>query len=273
MSLIAEMLSYPFMVRAFVTGILVSLCSALLGVSLVLKRYSMIGDGLSHVSFGALSIAVALGMAPLKLALPVVILAAFFLLRITDNAKIKSDAAIAVVSASALAIGIIVTYVSKNSKDAMSYMFGSIVAIKQEDMIISILLSVVVIFLFLFCYHKIFAVTFDEEFARATGVKVSFYNTLLAVLTAVTIVIGMQMMGAMLMSCLIIFPALSSMRLFKSFRGVIISSGILSVICFCIGLVASYLCETPSGASIVVVNLIVFLLFAGIQAIKERFGL
>ncbi|MGN0299454.1 MAG: metal ABC transporter permease [Lachnospiraceae bacterium] len=271
MSIIAEMLSYPFLVRAFVTGILVSLCSALLGVSLVLKRYSMIGDGLSHVSFGALSVAMAMGIAPLKLSLPVVIIAAFFLLRITDNAKIKSDAAIAVLSASALAIGIIVTSLTTGlNTDVVSYMFGSILAIEQEDMIISIMLSVIVIFLFLFCYHKIFAVTFDEEFAKATGVKVSLYNTLIAVLTAVTIVIGMRMMGSMLVSCLIIFPALSSMRLFKSFRGVIISSGILSVICFCVGLIASYTCNTPPGASIVVVNLIVFLVFATIQYVKEN---
>lgn len=273
MSLLTEMFSYPFLVRAFVTGMLVSLCSALLGVSLVLKRYSMIGDGLSHVSFGALSIAMACGIAPLKLALPVVIVAAFFLLRLTDNAKIKSDAAIAVLSASSLAIGIIVTSLTTGlNTDVVSYMFGSILAINQEDMIISVILSVVVIFLFLFCYHKIFAVTFDEEFARATGVNVSLYNSLLAVLTAVTIVIGMRMMGAMLVSCLIIFPALSSMRLFKSFRGVVVSSGILSVVCFGIGLVGSYYYSTPPGASIVVVNLAVFLIFTLIQMIREKYG-
>lgn len=270
MSVITEMLSYPFMVRALIGGTLVSLCASLLGVSLVLKRYSMIGDGLSHVSFGALSVALALGWSPLKVSIPVVILAAFFLLRITEKGKIKSDAAIAMISASALAVGIIVTSMTTGmTTDVSSYMFGSILAMSREDVVFSAALSAVVLFLFLFCYNKVFAVTFDENFAKATGVQVGFYNILIAVLTAVTIVLGMRMMGAMLISSLIIFPALTSMRVFRSFHGVVVSAGILSVLCFFIGMVLSYVYSTPAGASVVVVNLGFFLIFSAVQIIRQ----
>ena len=218
-----------------------------LGVSLVLKRYSMIGDGLSHVSFGALSIALAMGWSPLPVSIPVVVLAAFFLLRITENGKMKSDAAIAMISASALAIGIIVTSMTMGmTTDVSSYMFGSILAMSREDVILSAVLSVIVLGLFIICYNKVFAVTFDENFARATGVKVEWYNILIAILTAITIVLGMRMMGAMLISSLIIFPALTSMRIFKSFRGVVLSSGILSIVCFAIGMTGSYCFSTPA---------------------------
>ena len=231
MKLIVEMLSYPFLVRAFVGGILVSLCAALLGVSLVLKRYSMIGDGLSHVSFGALSVALAAGWAPLTVSIPVVVLAAFFLLRLTENSKVRSDGAIAMISAVSLATGIVATSLTTGlTTDVSSYMFGSILAMTPADVRLSAGLSAVVLGLFLFCYNKIFAVTFDENFARATGVNVSLYNILTAVLTAVTIVLGMRMMGAMLISSLIIFPALTSMRLFKSFKGVVLSSGLVAVV-------------------------------------------
>lgn len=266
MQIIREMLSYPFLVRAFVGGIMVSLCASLLGVSLVLKRYSMIGDGLSHVSFGALSVAIAIGWSPLAVSVPVVVLAAFFLLRITENGKLKSDAAIALISASALAVGIIVTSMTTGmTTDISSYMFGSILAMSPADLRLSVVLAAVVLGLFVFCYHKLFAVTFDESFARATGVKVGRYNVLIAVLTAMTIVLGMRMMGAMLISSLIIFPALTSMRVWKSFRGVVISSGVISVICFVVGMVASYTFSTPAGASVVVANLICFLLFSAWQ--------
>lgn len=273
MSIISEMMSYPFIVRALIGGVLVSLCASLLGVSLVLKRYSMIGDGLSHVSFGALSVALAAGWSPLKISIPVVVLAAFFLLRITERGKIKSDAAIAMISASALAIGIIVTSMTTGmTTDVSSYMFGSILAMSKEDVRFAAVLSVIVLGLFLFCYNKIFAVTFDENFARATGVNVSIYNVLIAVLTAVTIVIGMRMMGAMLISSLIIFPSLTAMRIFKSFRGVVIVSGVLSIICFNIGMVISYIYSTPAGASVVVVNLAAFLIFSLVQAVRQGFS-
>lgn len=266
MEMVIQMMSYPFIVRAFIVGILVSLCAALLGVSLVLKQYSMIGDGLSHVSYGALSIAAACGIAPLKLSIPVVIAAAFILLRMNENGAVKSDAAIAAMSASALAIGVTVTsFTTGMTTDICSYMFGSILAMSKEDVVLSVILSIVVLVLFIFCYHSIFAVTFDESFARATGVKVSFYNTMVSVLTAVTIVLGIQMMGAMLVSSLVIFPALSSMRLFKSFKSVMVSSGILAVVCFCIGIIVSYNYSVPAGASVVLANLCVFIIFAALQ--------
>ena len=271
MSIIAEMLSYPFLVRALIGGMLVSLCASLLGVSLVLKRYSMIGDGLSHVSFGALSVALAVGWSPLKVSIPVVVVSAFFLLRITENSRIKSDAAIAIISASALSVGIIVTSLTTGmTTDVNSYMFGSILAMSREDVSLAVGLSAVVLGLFLLCYNKLFAVTFDENFAKATGVNVGFYNVVIAVLTAVTIVLGMRMMGAMLISSLIIFPCLTSMRAFKSFAGVVISSGILSLICFFLGMVASYQFSTPAGASVVIVNLLAFLLFMAWQSLGGR---
>ena len=256
MNVLSEMLSYPFMVRALFGGMLVSLCASLLGVSLVLKRYSMIGDGLSHVSFGALSIALAMGWSPLKVSIPVVVLAAFFLLRITENSRIKSDAAIAMISASSLAIGIIVTSLTTGmTTDVSSYMFGSILAMTKEDVVLSAVLCIIVLGLFVLCYNQVFAVTFDENFAKATGVNVGAYNMLISVLTAVTIVLGMRMMGAMLISSLVIFPCLTSMRVFKSFTSVVISSGILSLVCFLLGMMASYQFSTPAGASVVVVNL------------------
>ncbi len=268
--MIGKMFSYPFIIHAFIVGILVSLCAALLGVSLVLKRFSMIGDGLSHVSFGALSVAVAFGWAPLPVSIPIVVLAAFFLLRITDNAKMKSDAAIAVLSSSSLAIGITVTALTTGmNTDVSSYMFGSILAMDTTDVIISVILSIIVLLLYFFCYNKIFAVTFDESFAQASGVSVNFYRMVIAVFTAVTIVLGMRMMGAMLISSLIIFPALTSMRMVKSFRGVVICSAVLSVLNFCIGLILSFLYATPTGASIVIINLIVFLIASIIQKIRE----
>lgn len=271
MNVLSEMLSYPFMVRALFGGILVSLCASLLGVSLVLKRYSMIGDGLSHVSFGALSIALAMGWSPLKVSIPVVVLAAFFLLRITENSRIKSDAAIAMISASSLAIGIIVTSLTTGmTTDVSSYMFGSILAMTKEDVALSAVLCIIVLGLFVLCYNQVFAVTFDENFAKATGVNVGAYNMLISVLTAVTIVLGMRMMGAMLISSLVIFPCLTSMRVFKSFTSVVISSGILSLVCFLLGMMASYQFSTPAGASVVVVNLIAFGLFSMWQVLGRK---
>ena len=270
MGLLQEMFSYPFLVRAMIGGICISLCASLLGVSLVLKRYSMIGDGLSHVSFGALSIAVAFNWAPLAVSIPVVAAAAVLLLRITGNGKIKSDAAIAMISAGSLAIGIIVTSLTTGmTTDVSSYMFGSILAMSREDMCLSVVLSLVVLGMFVICYNKVFAVTFDESFAKATGVRVAAYYLLLAVLTASTIVLGMRMMGAMLISSLVIFPALTSMRVFKSFFGVVVSSGVVSVVCFFIGLILSYVYSIPAGASVVVVNLAMFGMFSVVQMVKQ----
>ena len=192
-----QMFSYPFMQRALLAGILVSLCAALLGVTLVLKRYSMIGDGLSHVSFGALSIAVALGVTPLYFSIPVVIVAAFLLLRVADNPRWNSDAAIAAMSAASLAIGILViSRTTGMTTDVDSYMFGSVLAMSKTDVALSVVLCIAVLALYILFYHKIFAITFDENFSRATGLNVNWYNTLIAILTALTIVLGMRMMGA-----------------------------------------------------------------------------
>ena len=263
--------SYSFMQRALIAGVLVSLCAALLGVSLVLKRYSMIGDGLSHVSFGALAIAVALGVTPLYFSIPVVILAAFFLLRMASHPRWNSDAAIAVMSASALAIGIIViSQTTGMTTDVDNYMFGSVLAMTEADVVLSVALCIAVLVLFILFYHKLFAVTFDENFSRATGLKVDRYNTLLSILTALTIVLGMRMMGAMLISSLVIFPALTAMRLFKSFRGVVVCAAVTSVACFCAGLVASFTLSTPVGASVVVANLGLFLLSCLVSALRRR---
>jgi len=270
LSLIQEMLSYTFLVRAVIVGALVSVCAALLGVSLVLKRYSMIGDGLSHVGFGSLALATALNMAPLSVAIPIVIAAAFLLLRLSENSKIKGDAAIALVSTGSLAIGVIIISQSTGmNTDVCNYLFGSILAMAKTDVYLSISLSVVVLILFVLFYNKLFIITFDETFAKAIGIKTGLYNMLIAFLTALTIVLGMRIMGAMLISSLIIFPALSSMRIFKKFKSVTVCSAIISILCFFIGVMISYLYATPAGASVVLINLIVFVLFWFIETIRN----
>lgn len=271
-NIISELFAYDFIVRAVAVGMMVSVCASLLGVSLVLKRYSMIGDGLGHVAFGALCIAVAFNMAPLLVSVPVVIIAAVMLLRIRGNVRIKGDAAIAVISSSALAIGIIATSLTKGMNiDIYNYMFGSILAMSVQDVYLGIGLSAAVLLLFIFLYNIIFAITFDEDFARATGIRVDFFNTLIAVLTAVTIVVGMRIMGTLLISSLIVFPALTSMRLCSSFKSVVVCSGIVSSICFFLGIIFSYSFDIPVGASIVVLNLAAFMLFFIAGSVERHF--
>lgn len=263
------MFNYTFIARALIVGLLVSLCAALLGVSLVLKRYSMIGDGLSHVGFGAIAVATAFNWAPMEFTIPVVIIAAFLLLRISENSTIKGDSAIAVISTGALAVGILVASVTTGmNTDINSYLFGSILAMSESDVIMSIALSAVVLVLFMLFYNRIFAVTFDETFAKATGIHAGLYNMLIAFLTAVTIVLGMRMMGALLISSLIIFPALSAMRVCKKFKAVVILSAVISIVCFLFGLITSYLFSTPTGATVVVLNIIVFIILAGLGKLK-----
>lgn len=269
--MLGDMFSYSFMTRALIVGLLVSLCSALLGISLVLKRYSMIGDGLSHVGFGALAVAASAGLAPLSVAIPVVVGAAFLLLRVSENSRIKGDAAIGMISTGALAIGVMVLSLSKGmTTDINNYLFGSILAMSESDVWLSVVLAALVLLMFGLFYRKLFAVTFDETFARATGLRAGFYNMLLAILTAVTIVLGMRMMGAMLISSLILFPALTAMRLCKSFRGVTLCSALVSISCFLLGLICSYLYNTPTGASVVVANIVAFLIFSGIEQLRKR---
>jgi zinc transport system permease protein len=259
---ILEMLSYPFMIRAFAAGLAVALAASLLGVSLVLKRYSMIGDGLSHVSFGCLAIAAALNWAPLAVTLPVVSASAFLLLRLNESKRIAGDAAIALIACASLAAGIIViTFTTGMNVDVYNYMFGSVLSVTRGDVALSASVSGVVIVLFILFFHRIFAVTFDESFARATGLNAGLYNSFFALLTAITIVVGMRLTGALLISSLIIFPPLTAMRLCKTFRSVAVVSATVSACSFLIGLTMSYLLGTPAGASIVGVNTLVFVLF------------
>ncbi len=265
-----QMLSYTFMQRALIVGVLIALCSSLLGVSLVLKRYSMIGDGLSHVGFGTLAVASALNLAaPLELAIPVVIAAAFFLLKLSENSKIKGDSAIAILSSSAMAIGIVVTSVSTGlNADIENYLFGSILAMSQQDMIMCIILAVVVIGMFILFYNRIFAVTFDENFAKAVGTNVKGFNLLIAIIIAVIIVLAMNLVGSLLVSALIIFPAISAMRIFKSFLSVTIFSAVLSVLCALTGICVSIFYGTPVGATIVAIDIAMFFVCFGIGKIR-----
>lgn len=259
---IIEMMQYAFIRRAMIVGILVSVCAALLGVTLVLKRYSMIGDGLSHMGFGILTISVVMGWAPMAVSIPVVIIAAIVLLKIGNNKKINTDSAIAMIASSSLAIGVAATSMSTGmNTDVYNYMFGSVLAMTESDVILSIIVSFIVIGLYLIFYRKIFSITFDEEFAKANGLNVTWYTNLIAVLTAILIVVGMRLMGTMLISSIIIFPAITSMRLFKSFKKVVISSGIISVIAFIFGIYFSYVYNISAGAMIVIVNLILFVIF------------
>lgn len=266
---VRDIFSYSFLLRALIVGTLVSLCASLLGVSLVLKRYSMIGDGLSHVGFGALAIASAFGLTPLWVAVPAVVLSAFLLLKI-NNTRVMGDAAIAIISSSALAIGVLTVSLTGTNTDLESYMFGSIMSISDTDALLSIALAAALTVMYIIFYNRIFAVTFDETFARATGTRAGLYNTVIALLTAVTIVLGMRMMGALLISSLIIFPCITAMRVCKSFKSVCVCSALLSVACFFTGLVASYVLKTPTGASIVVVNILALLVFSFIGALRRK---
>lgn len=263
-----------YVLYPFIAGIAVSLIAALIGVSLVQKRYSMIGDGLSHVGFASLAISTAVGMAgSLWISLPIVTLSAVFLLRLRENSKMKGDAAIAILSTGALAIGTVIAQKSTGlGGDVCNYMFGStsIFAMTPSDFVTTVVLSLLMLVLYLFFYHKFFLVSFDESFGKAIGVRVSLYNTFLAVLTAVTIVIGMKMMGAMLISSLVVFPTLTAMRVCKTFRSVTVASAILSVLTYVCGFAISIWCSTPPGATIVIVDIAVFLLFCAIGALMSR---
>lgn len=270
---LGSMLSYDFMIRAIIVGSLVSLCSTLLGTSLVLKRYSMIGDGLSHVGFAALAIAYALQLAPMSVSIPVCVIAAFFLLQLEENSKIKGDAATALLCSGALAVGVMtISLTTGMNTDVCNYMFGSILAISPSDMRLSVILSVVVLFLYIFFYPRIFAVTFDENFAKASGTNTRFYNMVLALLTSITIVLGMRMMGTLLISSLIVFPSITAMRVCKNFLGTIILASILSLFGFFVGMTLSFLYSIPTGASIVVIDIILFFIFCAIEAIRNRKG-
>lgn len=269
--IITQFFSYSFLCRAVISGVLVALCAALLGVGLVLKKYSMIGDGLSHVAFGAMAVATAANLAPLKIAIPVVIIAAFLLLRISENSKLKGDSVIALISTGALAVGVMaVSLTTGMNVDVYNYMFGSILSVSGEETVLSVILCLIVLIFYIVLYNRIFAITFDETFARASGIKAGFYNMFIAALTAVTVVLGMKLMGALLISALIIFPSLTAMRVFKTFKTVTVCAGIISVVSFIVGIILSYSLNTPAGAGIVCVNIIAFGFFSVAGYIKSK---
>ena len=270
-------LEYPFVRYAIIVGVLIALCSSLLGVTLVLKRFSFIGDGLSHVAFGAMSVAAVLNLTQkMLIILPVTVLCAVLLLRTGQNAKIKGDAMVAMISVGALAFGYLLMNLfsaSANvSGDVCSTLFGStsILTLTGGEVVLCAILSVIVVFFFVFLYHKIFDVTFDEDFARSAGTKVDFYNLLIAIIIAVIIVLAMNLVGSLLISALIIFPALSAMRVFKSFLAVTICSAVFSVCCALLGILISILWGTPVGSTIVTVDAVAFAGFSLFGKITGR---
>lgn len=253
-----EALSYPFVQRAVVAGVMISLCAALLGVILVLKRYSLIGHGLGDVGFASTALAVALGLPVMAVSIPIVIVAACLIMFWSQRSKTGGDTAIGMVATGALSIGVIITAMSSGfNVDVNGYMFGSILAMSKEDVIFSVILSIAILILFVLFYNRLFLITFDENFAKASGINVGFYQFLIALLTALTVVMGMRMMGSLLISSLIIFPAVIARKLVASFKAVAVLSVILSVVCFLAGLVLSFKLNLPTGASIVMVNLAV----------------
>ena len=276
-TLVDYFVKYPFVRYAFAVGLLIALCSSLLGVTLVLKRFSFIGDGLSHVAFGAMAVAAITGLTnKMIIILPVTLLSAVLLLRTGQNTKIKGDAAIAMISVGALAIGYMLMNVFPSSAnvtgDVCSTLFGStsILTLKKSDVTLCVIMAVIVIAVFLLFYNKIFAVTFDESFCKASGINANAYNLVIALITATIIVLAMNLVGSLLISALIIFPALSAMRMFRSFRGVILCSAVISVICAAAGIVLSVLFSTPVGSTIVTADIAVFLLFCGFSAVLKR---
>ena len=269
MSTLIHYFSFSFVQYAFIVGVLISLCSSLLGVTLVLKRFSFIGDGLSHVAFGAMAIAAVLNLSNnMYLVLPFTVIAAILLLRTGKNTKIQGDAAIAVISVSSLALGYLLMNVFSSSAnlagDVCSTLFGStsILTLTKAEVYLCVILSIAVIAAFIVFYNKIFAVTFDENFAQAVGTHASLYNLVIAVIIAIIIVLAMNLVGSLLISALVIFPALSAMRVLRSFKSVIICSAAVSVVCSVSGLLISILAGTPVGSTIVAVNLFVFFLFS-----------
>lgn len=265
---LSEYMQFPFVQRALIVGVLIALCSSLLGVTLVLKRFSFIGDGLSHVAFGAMAVAGIAGLTnEMIIVLPVTVIAAIVLLGVGGKAKIKGDASLAMLSVASLGIGYLLLNVfsaSGNvSGDVCTTLFGStsILTLSNTDVWLCIAMSVIVILVFIFFYNRIFAVTFDETFTAATGTRANLYNLLIAVITAVIIVLAMNLVGSLLISALVIFPALSAMRVFKSFRSVVICSAVVSVVCALSGILVSIVASTPVGSTIVAIDIIVFAVF------------
>lgn len=269
---IFDMFSYDFIVKAFIVGICIAVSSSLLGVNMVLKNKSMIGDGLSHVAFGACAIALALNWAPLLVTIPIVMIASFLILKLSEKNKIHGDALIALLATSSLAIGYIIIHTGGVNIDINSYLYGSIYGISNTDMILSIILLVIVVGSFVLFYNRIFSVTFDEDFSKSTGIKTELYSIIISILCSLTVVIGMKVMGTLLVSSLILFPVISAKQIFKTYKGVVITSVVTSVICFIIGLILNYYVDMPVGATIVVVNLGLFIIMLITGTLMRRRG-
>lgn len=275
-STLSSYMQYSFVKYAIIVGVLIALCSSLLGVTLVLKRYSYIGDGLSHVAFGAMAIANVLDMAKQStlIVMPITVIVAILLLRTGQNKKINGDALIAMLSVGALAFGYMIMNLfpagANISGDVCTTLFGSIsiLTLSKDEVVICIVMSVVVIFICIIFYNRIFAVTFDENFAKATGIRTDWFNLLIAVIIAVIIVLGMNLVGSLLISALVIFPALSSMRIIDNFRGVVISSAVISVVCSLSGMIISVLMSTPVGSTIVAADIVVFIICFAVGKVR-----
>ena len=264
-----EMWQYQFMVKALVVGVVLAVTAGLIGVSLVLRRKAMIGDGLSHVGFGAFAIATVIGVMPLQMALPIVILAAILILQVNQKSKVDADALIAMLSAGALAVGTLVISVVKGvNTDINNYLFGSILALDDFDVVAGVIFSLVVILFFIVKYHEIFAMTFDENFAKSIGLKTEQLNTIFAILCAVVVVLGMRLVGALLISSLIIFPTVTAMQVVKSFKAVVFTSVLVSVFCMVMGIIFSYFVATPTGATIVIFNVMAFLIAKVVEVLR-----
>ena len=260
-------LRYPFMYRALIVGVLVSLCAALLGVVLVLKRYTLIGHGLGEMGFAATALAVALGLEPMAVAVPLVVMASFLVMYLSQRRGASGDVAIGVMATAALSAGVMITSLSRGANvDVTGYMFGSILGLTGRDVWLSVILSLVVLVMFFLLFNRLFSITYDETFARATGINVTLYQFVISFLTAVTVVLGMRMMGSMLISSLIIFPALTARRLTKSFRGMVAVAAALSVLGLFVGMAVSFLADLPSGASVVCADLC----FLGVSMLVGR---
>ncbi len=265
-----SMLAYDFVIKALIVGVCISLCSSLLGVNMVLKNKAMIGDGLSHVAFGACAIAACLNWAPLFVSIPVVVISAFIILKLSEKSKIHGDSLIALFASSSLAIGYIAIKLGGLNKDLDSYLYGNIYMISTTELILTLVLTVVVIGAFVIFYNRIFSITFDEDFSKSSGVRTEIYNIIISILCAFTVVIGMKVMGTLLITSLIVFPVLSARQICKTYKHVVIASAIISVLCFVIGIITNLAVDLPVGATIVVINLIVFIILLVARLIMNK---
>lgn len=265
-----SMLAYDFVIKALIVGVCISLCSSLLGVNMVLKNKAMIGDGLSHVAFGACAIAACLNWAPLIVSIPVVVISAFIILKLSEKSKIHGDSLIALFASSSLAIGYIAIKLGDLNKDLDSYLYGNIYMISTTELILTLVLTVVVIGAFVIFYNRIFSITFDEDFSKSSGVRTEIYNIIISILCAFTVVIGMKVMGTLLITSLIVFPVLSARQICKTYKHVVIASAVISVLCFVIGIITNLAVDLPVGATIVVINLIVFIILLVTRLIMNK---